>query len=211
MMRALVAANVENIAVAFCRDQSGLGAFVFKQRIRGNRRAVVDVLNGSWGDSVALAQLSNASNHPNRGILWSRWYFVDVGLLRVRVGVHDICECSTNIDSDEFHYCQVPFSSESIVRCLVIPAQAGIYFLSRASSSTPLRAKSRTNRLNVIPAQAGIHFPASLARYHSHSKVSYKSFQFGFSFSMRLIFHCRRHFFNCFSLSRAESIFSACS
>ena len=55
MMRALVAANVENIAVAFCRDQSGLGAFVFKQRIRGDCRAVVDVLNGSWGDAVALA------------------------------------------------------------------------------------------------------------------------------------------------------------
>ena len=66
VLGSLVTTNVENIPVAFCGDQSSLGAFVFKQRIRSDRRAMVDVLNVGWGDSVGLMSghiPSQASSH----------------------------------------------------------------------------------------------------------------------------------------------------
>ena len=69
----------------------------------------------------------------------------------------------------------------------------------------------RTYAPGVILVETGIHsvilssgFPLSNEKLdHKDHKSSLKSFQFGFSDSIRSNFHFLFHFFNCFSLCSA--------
>ena len=103
VLRPLVAADMDDVAVAGGGDHAGLGAVVLEHRVGRDRGAVEDVGDRLGRRGAALAELGDARRRALGGIVRGRRHLVDRALARLAVGDDEVGEGATDIDADQLH------------------------------------------------------------------------------------------------------------
>ena len=108
VLRALVAADVDDVAVALGRDHARFGAVVFQDRVGGDGGAVKHVVDGSKVDAVPFAQLRQAGHDRDRGVVRRGRNLMNEGSVLVGVGVNDVGKGAADVDAHELHRACLP-------------------------------------------------------------------------------------------------------
>ena len=103
VLRALVAADMDDVAVAGRGDHAGHGAVVLQHRVGRDRGAVEDVGDRFGRGAAPLAELGDACRGPFGGVVRGRGHLVDRALARLAVGDDEVCEGAADIDADQLH------------------------------------------------------------------------------------------------------------
>ena len=103
VLRPLVAADVDDVAVAGGRDHAGLGAVVLQHRVGRDRGAVEDVGDGVRRRAAPLAERGDARRRALRRIVRRGGHLVNRALARLAVGDDEIGKGAADIDADQFH------------------------------------------------------------------------------------------------------------
>ena len=105
VLRTLVAADVQDVAVALVGDHARPRPVVLEYGIGGDGGAVKDVIDTLGGDLVVRAQLSDAADGGERGILGRGRHLVDECAPAFGVREHDVGKGAAYVDADELHVC----------------------------------------------------------------------------------------------------------
>ena len=99
----LVAADVDDVAVARARDHPGPRAVVGEDRIGRDGGAVEQVPDLGRGEPLPLAEFAHCGLHAERRVFGSRRDLVDADVVRRGIGKDHVGERPADIDPDEFH------------------------------------------------------------------------------------------------------------
>ena len=99
VLGALMAGDVEDVAVAARRDQPHARAVVLQERVGRDRRAVEERVDGS---RIAV-RAAHARDQALGGIGGRRGHLVDPDLRGLRVGDDDVRERPADVDAGELH------------------------------------------------------------------------------------------------------------
>ena len=103
VLGSLVAADVDDVAVALAGDHPGAGAVMGEDRVGRDGGAVKQVSDLVGGDRLPLAELAYRAEHAARRIVGGGRHLVDPDVVRLGVGEHHVGERPADVDSDELH------------------------------------------------------------------------------------------------------------
>ena len=108
VLRALVAADMQDVAIAAVGDHAGPGAVMLEHSVGRNGGAVEDVIDGGGVEMVARAQFAQSIDRADRGIVGRGRHFVNQGDVPVGVGEYQIGKGAADIDPDQLHIALLP-------------------------------------------------------------------------------------------------------
>ncbi len=103
VLRPLVAADVQDIAIAAGRDHAGHGAVVLEDGVGGDGGAVEHHVDRLARDVVLVAQRHQPLHDAARGVVGRRRDLVHGRAAGIRVGIDQIRERPAHIDADQPH------------------------------------------------------------------------------------------------------------
>ena len=103
VLRALVASDVDDIAIAGSRNHAGHRPVMLQHCIGTDRRAVQYMVDCRARQVETRTQLANSGDHAARRVVSCRRRFVDQGPAGFRVGKNDVREGAADIDADQVH------------------------------------------------------------------------------------------------------------
>ena len=103
MLRALMTADMQDVAIARSRDHPRRRAVMLEDRVGRDRGAVQHERDALTRDPVALAELDQSAHDAVRRIVRRRRHLVCHGFSACGVRIGEVGERPADIDSDEFH------------------------------------------------------------------------------------------------------------
>ena len=104
MLRSLVAADVEDVAIAAGRDHAGDGAVVLEDGVGGDGGAVEHSIDGFARDSVLVAERHQALDDAARRVVRRGRDLVHDGPAGLGIGIDQVREGAAYIDADQPHW-----------------------------------------------------------------------------------------------------------
>ena len=108
MLRALVAPDMDDVAIARGGDHPGHGAVIFEDRVGADRRAVQHVVDRRARCFRARAQLRDPGDDTERGNVRRRRHLVDHDQAGFGIGQNKVGKGAPDIDPDQPHRCLTP-------------------------------------------------------------------------------------------------------
>ena len=103
VLRPLVAADMQDVAIAAGRDHAGDGAVVLEDGVGGDGGAVEHHVDGLARDPVLVAKRHQARDHAARRIVRGCGHLVDSRLAGLGVGIDQVREGAAHVDADQSH------------------------------------------------------------------------------------------------------------
>ena len=103
MLRALMASDVDDVAVSLGRHHASLGALVFEERVGGDGGAVIDVIDRLGRDPSTFAKFQNARHDSHGRIVGRRRDLMDQRLVALGIGVHDVRKGAAHVHANQLH------------------------------------------------------------------------------------------------------------
>jgi hypothetical protein len=104
MLWSLMTANVANVTESPGGDHSTLRTLVLKDRIRGDGRAMKDLIDSRELDRVSFTQLGNAVKHTHGRVLRRCGHFVNPRATADGVMSDHIGECASYINTNQLRH-----------------------------------------------------------------------------------------------------------
>ena len=103
VLRPLVAADMQDVAIAAGRDHAGDGAVVLEDGVGGDGGAVEHHVDGLARNPVLVAKRHQARDHAARRIVRGCGHLVDSRLAGLGVGIDQVREGAAHVDADQSH------------------------------------------------------------------------------------------------------------
>ena len=103
MLRALMAADMDDIAIAGGGEHAGPRPVMLQYGVGTDRRAVQYMVDRRTRQVEPRAQLANAGDHAARRVVARRRGFVDQGPAGFGVGKDEVREGAAHVDPDQLH------------------------------------------------------------------------------------------------------------
>ncbi len=143
VLRALVATNVDDVAIALGGDHAGASTVVSEQGIGGDRGAVEHVLNVAVVGLGHGTQSLDALHHANGRIVNGGGNFVNPGLLLGHIGQDQVGKGAANVYADESHTLSLRANVASDSRERRRGQNVQVARLGRSRSNLPLAGRSK--------------------------------------------------------------------
>ena len=131
VLRPLVAADMQDVAIAAGRDHAGDGAVVLEDGVGGDGGAVEHRVDRLARNAVLVAKRHQAGDDAARGIVRGRGHLVDGRLAGLGVGIDQVRESAADVDADQPHTLH---SLKSVARCQQDPRQVDSSLLGPPST-----------------------------------------------------------------------------
>ena len=100
MLRALVAPDMDNVAIAGGGDHPGHGAVIFEDRVGADCRAVQHMVDRRARYFRPCTQFGNPGDDAERGVIGCCRHLVDHGLAGLGVSQHNVGKGAPDVDPD---------------------------------------------------------------------------------------------------------------
>ena len=137
VLRPLVAADMQDIAIAAGGDHAGDGAVVLEDGIGGDGGAVEHHVDGLARDAVLVAERHQPLHDAARGVVRRGRDLVHGGRAGIRVGIDQVRESAAHIDPDQPHPLRSLWSAGRACRARPAPTGESLIVMA-GGAATPL-------------------------------------------------------------------------